>query len=209
MKYLKKTSRRKRAAGFIAVIALILAIIAVVRLVHGNKGKNQPASSQPFESQQQSELSGNGQELLDNNYVSAADNEEPIVFEEDPLESIMADGIVISTPIGELYYSKAWEEYTEVRSSSDETHFTAVIHANIGNHSLDILAIHMCDEADGMLVGSVPDSEGNQTKVFLEIYEIDANDGWSQSEIDTVYAIQESVNQLVEQITQLYGYVPA
>lgn len=208
MKYLKKTSKQKRTATFIASITLILAIIAAAFLVHMKQEKNQPSSSQ-FKSQQQSELSGNGQGLSDSKNMSVVDNEVSTVFEEDALESVMADGVVISTPIGELYYSKAWEEYTEVKCSSDETHFTAVIHANIGNHSMDILAIHLCDEADGMTVGSVPDSDGNQTKVFLEIYEIDTDNGWSQSEIDTVYAMQESVNQLVEQIKQLYGYVPA
>lgn len=207
MKYLKESSKRKNIITIVIVVVLLLAIVAVALLTHLVQAKSQTNGSSPIESNQQSELSENVQGLSDNN-VGATDNEPPVVFEEEALESIMADGIVISTPIGELYYSKVWEEYTEVKYNSDERNFTATIQANIGNHKSDILAIHLCDEADGMIIGTVPDSEGNQIKVFLELYEIDTSNDWSQAEIDTVYAMQEGINQIIEQISQLYGYVP-
>lgn len=207
MKYLKESSKRKNIITIVIVVVLLLAIVAVALLTHLVQAKSQTNGSSPIESNQQSELSENVQGLSDNNNVGATDNEPPVVFEE-ALESIMADGIVISTPIGELYYSKVWEEYTEVKYNSDERNFTATIQANIGNHKSDILAIHLCDEADGMIIGTVPDSEGNQIKVFLELYEIDTSNDWSQAEIDTVYAMQEGINQIIEQISQLYGYVP-
>lgn len=208
MKYLKESSKRKKIITIVIVVVLLLAIVAVALLTHLVQAKSQTNGSSPIESNQQSELSENVQGLSDNNNVGATDNEPPVVFEEEALESIMADGIVISTPIGELYYSKVWEEYTEVKYNSDERNFTATIQANIGNHKSDILAIHLCDEADGMIIGTVPDSEGNQIKVFLELYEIDTSNDWSQAEIDTVYAMQEGINQIIEQISQLYGYVP-
>lgn len=207
MKYLKESSKRKNTITIVIVVVLLLTIVAVALLTHLAQAKSQTNGSSPIESNHQSELSGNVQGSSDNN-VGATDNEPPVVFEEEALESIMADGIVISTPIGELYYSKMWEEYTEVKYNSDERNFTATIQANIGNHKSDILAIHLCDEADGMIIGTVPDSDGNQTKVFLELYEIDTSNDWSQTEIDTVYAMQEGINQIIEQITQLYGYVP-
>lgn len=209
MKYLKESSKRKNIVTFVIVVVLLLSIVAVALLTYLAQAKSQTNSSSPVESNQQSELSENDQGLSDSDNMGATDNEPPVVFEEEALESIMADGIVISTPIGELYYSKVWEEYTEVKYNSDERNFTATLQVNIGNHKSDILAIHLCDEADGMFIGTVPASDGNQTKVFLELYEIDTSNDWSQTEIDTVYAMQEGINQIIEQITQLYGYVPA
>lgn len=208
MKYLKESSKRKSTVTFAIAIMVILAIMVVVLLAHMNRREDLSTSSPPFESNQQSELNGNGQELSDKDNVSITDNESPSVFEEEALESIMADGIAIATPIGELYYSKVWAEYTEVKCNSDENNFTAVIQATIGNHKADIWAIHLCDDADGMLIGSVPDSNGNQKKVFLELYEVDMDNEWNQSEIDTVYAMQEGINLIIEQVTQLYGFIP-
>lgn len=209
MKYLKESSKRKSSVIFVVAILAILAVIVGVLLVHMHRREDLSPSSLPFTSDQQSGPSENGQELSDNDNVSITDSESPSAFEEEALESVMADGIAISTPIGELYYSKVWAEYTEVKYSSDEKNFTAVIQATIGEHKVDILAIHLSDESDGVEIGSVPDSDGNQRKVYLELYEVDTDNGWSQSEIDTVYAMQEGINQLIEQVTQLYGFIPA
>lgn len=216
----KESSKRKSVVACI-IIVLLLAIIATVLLVHKRQENDDTTISPLLVGSQQSESDEDGQKLPnssgaeedlpnDNNAdATATVDVAPDVFEEEALESVMADGIEISTPIGNFYYSKAWEEYAEIKYISDGQSFTAVIQATIGNYRADIMAIHLDNDQDGNIIGSAPDADGNRRKICLELYEIDTGSGLSQSEFDTLYAMQEGVNQIIEQIMQLYGYVPA
>lgn len=183
MKYFKESSKTKSFIIIVVASMLLLVIAIIIGLFQMKEIKN-------------------------GSTLAVDDRETTNVFEEETLESVMADGIEISTPIGELYYSKVWREHIEIEYSSDDQMFTAVIQATIGDNKADILAIHIGNNASGTMIGSISDSDGNQTNIYLEVCEINEDNGWSQSEIDIAYAMQEGVNQIIEQITQLYGYVP-
>lgn len=211
MKHIDKSSKRRKPIAFIALIVLLLVIIAIVLFLHMKREEDHTEQPSKIENSRTSE--SNSEESSDSESPDA-DESETIVdeaeseFEKDMPEGVIPEGVEITTPIGDLHYPEMWKDYAEVSYSSDDTGFNAVIKADIGDHSADILAIHIGDDTEGVVIGSAPDLEGNQVKISLELYDIDTDTGWSQSEIDTVYAMQEGINQLVEQIEQLYGYVP-
>lgn len=211
MKHIDKSSKRRKPIAFIALIVLLLVIIAIVLFLHMKREEDHTEQPSKIENNQTS--ASNSEESSDSESPDADENETVVdeaetEFEKDMPEGVIPDGVEITTPIGDLHYPETWKDYAEVSYSSDDTGFNAVIKADIGDHRVDILAIHIGDDTEGVVIGSAPDSEGNQVKVSLELYDIDTDTGWSQSEIDTVYAMQEGINQLVEQIEQLYGYVP-
>ena len=65
------------------------------------------------------------------------------------------------------------------------------------------------DKKGNYLIGSVPDSDGKKMKIWLNVQELDPGENWTEDETEQMNLLQSCVNDLLEQIYDLDGFVPA
>lgn len=132
------------------------------------------------------------------------------VFEDDVVEElgVVADtpdeeGLVIETPVVNLNYPEKWENQIRIEQIDGEPYivrFFATLERKDEKHIFDIIF----GKTEGILLGTL-----NETDVYLNYAEVVFDESWSDEDADTIYAMQEDVNGIIEMLQEEEGFVPA
>lgn len=110
-----------------------------------------------------------------------------------------SEEMTIETEYGNLQYPVQWREYVEAipaqSDSSEKVSFTATI----SGERFFLFEVSIGD-GDGERVGTITDGTGTSRDVFVRMGEISGIDGLTDSEIDRLYAMQEGVNDLIDNL---------
>lgn len=120
----------------------------------------------------------------------------PVVRDYDVVE--LAEG-EISTPYGSLHYPEAMADHLLIANTSQQPYtleFYAVMEEKPELRLFDI----SLGEGSGGNMGTVETSQG-AVPLNVTIYELTMDETWSEGEITTAYAMQDVVNEMIEQMS--------
>ena len=129
--------------------------------------------------------------------TDVGDEKEVIIQSED--EFVDPNVVMVNTPYGKLYYQEQWIEFMKVEQVTEDgllyAHFIAEI--NGANYPLFTLLIGV---TDGDASTQLTDADGVQRNVYVQIEEIVNVDGLSDEEQNRLYAMQEEINFVIQNI---------
>ena len=119
-----------------------------------------------------------------------------------PIPEILGEEMAIDTPYCKLYLPKRWLE--ELRLATEESDgYDLVFSAKLGDHeTVKIFAVNFGgSEAMGQVVHTLMTENDVPFVVRARIFDLDIS-GWSAVDQNTVMAMQEDLNHLLQKLTQ-------
>lgn len=113
----------------------------------------------------------------------------------------------ISTPIGDLTCPANWDNDVQVADSASSDSGSIVFLGTVNNEQVKLFSLGFGDDAQGYVLGTVPDSSGTPVRITLDISEIESGSDWSDDDVSRMNNLQEGVNDLLDQIYQRDGFV--
>ena len=101
----------------------------------------------------------------------------------------------IDTDFGTLYIPQKYEQFLKTDVDSDTVKFSTEQEGK--TYTLFDLSI---DEEVGQLVGTLTDEKGNSHDVYVTVYDLGDISEMAQDKQDQLYAMQEAVNVVVENL---------
>ncbi len=137
----------------------------------------------------------------------AQDGEDPT--EAETTEPPAAEDMVISTPCGDLYYPGRWGE--QVRSEVKKHGFgcTVTFYGTVAGRELKLFTVFFAADSENSFPVGVITVDDISMDVSMELYELEMDSSWNQEQMDTISAMQEAVNYLIEKLQENPAFIPA
>lgn len=123
-----------------------------------------------------------------------------------PQEEGELSGVEIKTPVGSLYYPEEWADYLGIDENTEDGNYSAVFYSIADESKIQIFAIHIGAAGNGYLMGSVKNADGEEVNVWADVKEIESKPEWTDEESDRISAMQNRVNDIMDQIYHLEGF---
>lgn len=121
--------------------------------------------------------------------------------------------VVFATPVGEFNYPQERAQYAKIKEKTNGTSYSGTLYGEVGKKEFKLFSIYINEQvADSFLLGTVTDDSGQIYSINVEIEDLETDDSWKYTDDkdkDLIYAMQEDVNYIVEQIGALSGFTPA
>lgn len=192
---------------FVIVALLVIAVaLVVVLLLVGGDSHREPQSAASLPKLEEP--------------VSAENTQPPVTEEETPAVAELSEGeelaiqeepdgdVWVETPYCNLIYPFEMSDTLRVESISADGGMTVVFYGGIDDRKAALYAIHF-DVESGFPVGSLALADGTEIGIRAEIFEIVPEDSWQTDEINTLYAMQECVNDTLARLQQEAGFTAA
>jgi len=191
MKYLKK-KQKKRGPVIIGLILVLLVAAAVIILLL-NKGNNKvPQTESMAASVETTEVTEAPEATTEPVEVVI---EKPVVREYDVVE--LTEG-QIETPYCTLNYPEGLAYLLLVINTSQQPYTLEFYAVMEGKQELRLFDISLGEGSDGNM-GMAVTPEG-EVPLNVTIYTLTMDETWSENEITTAYAMQDVVNEMIEQL---------
>lgn len=115
------------------------------------------------------------------------------------LWEVTDEDIRIPTAYEDLYFPAKWQDVLQTSESTGQVD-TVTFWMLRGNAEQILLFSLSFGDEDGMLVGTILDENGRAVPVTLTMEETPSTDGWSQEEMDQMYAMKDDVNYLISKL---------
>ncbi len=125
---------------------------------------------------------------------------------QEDMEQEELKGEPLDTPAGELIVPEAWSDQVEIEDTSSDGTFSKSFYKTVGDQKVLLYELIIGENGTGYELGSVPDKNGEQQKVWLNISVLDKDESWSDDEFNEINTIQSGVNDLIDQIYQMDGF---
>lgn len=123
-------------------------------------------------------------------------------FSDDYDDASFDDYLLLSLPIGELYFSKQWENAIIAEEIPASEGYVAVISVQTDSGTVKVYELYIGTQTDnGYLLGNVDGME-----IHMNELDIALDSGWAKADIDTVYCIQEALESIADQIAAMDGF---
>lgn len=146
-------------------------------------------------------ITGCASDTEDSKIQINSDNSVPQVSVEinDQSSSEHEDDIVTETPYGDLYFPRQWGEFLRVEQVIGDNTVEVLFSAKINDNSIPLFSITIGGDT-GDIAGTLTAKDGISRNVYVRIEEIAENDSLSQIEQKRVYAMQEDLNYLIDNL---------
>ena len=114
-------------------------------------------------------------------------------------ETVPPNCVIVSTPYGNLQYQDQWHEFMYVEQVQDGENVVVTFSAKFENGQYPLFALtigSMGEEPAAMIT----DAAGVQRGVYVQMMEILESDTLTDTEQNRVYAMQEDINYVIENI---------
>lgn len=130
--------------------------------------------------------------------VQESDTTGTPVISTTPPESSIVNYMEIETPYCTLMYPVKWEEYVYVEQVEEEV-YRVLFYGQLEGREKQLLFTVLFGGDEGEQLGVVTDDQGQTVPVNILLAELSL-DGWPEEAVGTLYAMQEALNQLIEQL---------
>lgn len=116
-----------------------------------------------------------------------------------PTEAVDPNAIVVSTQYGNLQYQDQWREFMVTEESMDGENLTISFRAEINDIQYDLFALTI-GVVDDVPVGEITGPDGVKRNVYITLTEIMESDALTEGEQNRLYAMQEDINYVIENL---------
>ena len=169
--------KKKNTLLLMLLIVVVLIVVIVISCFIGRKVLND----------------GKGESSLVNEQTENKDGEKN-VRTDDAIEYI-----TINTDYGDLYYPEQWNDYLVTEQVKEGESLIVSFSASINDvqYPMFKVTIGNSEEAE---VGELTDSSGTKRTVYMSVAEIEKSDALSSDEQQRLYAMQEDLNYLIDNL---------
>lgn len=115
-------------------------------------------------------------------------------------ENDIAKFMNIETAYATLNYPKEWEDYVKYESGGEGDNIVE-FYATVGQHErVHIFDVQFGGES-GYCIGVV-EKDGTETEVNVVSYDVSFDEAWTGKEINTILAMQEDINFLIQNLNE-------
>lgn len=107
--------------------------------------------------------------------------------------------MTVETQYGTLSYPEKWKDSLITSESVADGIDSIIFAATVNGQEYELFKILICD-AEGDSVGTVTDDAGQTRSVFVDVPELTDLSDLREEEQDQLYAMQEAVNVLIENL---------
>ena len=107
--------------------------------------------------------------------------------------------LTIATPYCDLQYPDLWPDFFRHSGSESNGAYTETFYCSMNGQELELFRIVFNGEGSEFVLGTVK-ADGQRVPVSIEILDVTVDESWTQGERDTVYAMAEGVNDVIESI---------
>lgn len=104
--------------------------------------------------------------------------------------------LTISTPYGDFVFPREYEKYLVTEFTKGQPDMLKLYSAIPGKEKVLLFTVSF-GSGDGF-ESSIKNASGTQTKIYFQFIEPEFDDSWAQTDINTVYAMQEGINYLID-----------
>lgn len=112
---------------------------------------------------------------------------------------IQIEMLTISTPYCDLQYPDLWPDFFRHSGSENGGAYTETFYCSMNGQELELFRIVFNGEGSEFVLGTVK-ADGQTVPVSVEILDVTVDESWTQGERDTVYAMAEGVNDVIQSI---------
>ena len=111
--------------------------------------------------------------------------------------------LAIETPYGTLYYPDKWAGSLRSEEEKTDGGITIKFYGTV-NEKEEILYMIMfgCETDNSFPVGTISGESFENVQVNVELSDFTPDSSWSQDAVDTMCAMQESVNYIIEKLEE-------
>lgn len=117
--------------------------------------------------------------------------------------------IAVDTPVGSFVYPEEWGALVTTEDASTEGTYGISFFGEAGGEQVPLFTLAVGPDGQGYLLGTAPDVSGAQQEIRLDIRALEQDPGWTDEEFLQLNTEQACVNDLIEQIHELDGFLPA
>lgn len=120
---------------------------------------------------------------------------------EPPAVSHPSEMLVIETKYGYLYYPDRWNEYVTTTQEETSDAVTVCFEATVNGEKYPLFNIEVAEDSGSTEAsGTITDTAGKVHDVFAHMLELEDTDALSEDELNRIYAMKESLNDLIENL---------
>ena len=113
--------------------------------------------------------------------------------------SVSQDDIVISTQYGDLYYPEQWTEFVKTTQENSGDTIVVKFEAEINGNTYELFDVIVNGDS-GTSVGEITDEKGVMWNVAVSLNELTEISELTEGEQNRLYAMQEDVNYLIDNL---------
>ena len=198
----------------ILVLVVIALVMAAVLLLSRNASREQsePVASLPMVEEsmpvEEAPAENAPAEEIAEDVSAVAAVEEPIPGEAMEIHENSEGDVWVETPYCNLVYPFGMSDTLRVQSESVADGLTVTFYGGINDLTKALYAIHFGVESN-IYVGTLTLEDGTEIAVWAEIFEIVPEASWKEEESNTLYAMQECINDTLEYLQSEAGFTAA
>lgn len=180
MKYLKE-EKTTRNPLLVPVIVLSLVVVGLLGMLVLSVFGKRTESNAPIVQNAQS------------NKTYVVETQDGKVVDEDFLE----------TPYCNLYYPAQWKDSMDGQVIETESGFQVVFTGKVADKKAELFVIYFGKGTENAFpIGILKTETGEEIETYAELLDFAQDDTWTQEEVDTFCAMQESVNHIIAKLEE-------
>ena len=117
----------------------------------------------------------------------------------------MANMVSIETPYLTLYYPDRWEAHLLHEHHEEDGVYTESFYCTVGGRLIALFDVHFGDAQAGEVFGYIL-QDGKKVPFCLTFHDYIPDESWSEEDQFVLFAMQESVNDLVQAVRENEAY---
>ena len=117
--------------------------------------------------------------------------------------------ITLDTPVGTLVYPEEWGALVTATDVSANGTYAVQLSGEANGEPVPLFTLYVGADGQGYLLGTAPDENGGLQELRLDIRALEQEPGWDEETFLRLNTEQACVNDLIEQIHELDGFLPA
>lgn len=117
--------------------------------------------------------------------------------------------LLVKTPVGELAFPGEFSDQVRMEEASSDAYHLVRFYGEAAGNPVILFELAFGGDEGVYAVGTAPDASGNQVPIWLNVQALERGDDWTDEETEQMNLLQSCVNDLLEQINALDGFVPA
>lgn len=134
--------------------------------------------------------------VVEDTTVPVAEDTEPTT---EPEETVPDGCVAVDTVYGKLLYQDQWIEFMKTEQTNQGDNLIVLFYTDINNVRYELFELTI-GSGDGATGGQLTDKDGTVRDVFVRMMELAETDTLSDSEQNRLYAMQEEINFIVENL---------
>lgn len=128
---------------------------------------------------------------------------EPVVVTPpETTQPVKEPDVVVSTSYVELSIPAIWKDQMHTKIEDQTGGYTVTFIGTVGSHQAPLFAVLVGVTSDSCFPVGVLKVDGKEVSVSIELMELNTDDSWSTEEINTISAMQESLNDVLGELSK-------